>query len=411
MSQKEKRNAVIRVLLDTQGQISDSLVAEQAEASIPTVRKYRSKLEDQGILDPAPFRCGRDGRVHIVQSALSEEETKMGDEVAEKMPVDLAGGNGEKEEEDESNYARVLPEAAGSLTDSVEADNGTLAASLQKTIMSGEFAYLRTDYLFVDDRFQREHSDQRVREFGETLLNCCFGLPPLMVSKRDGQYSVLDGHKRLKAARWIGLKALPCYILDLGTAEQEALVFAYLNNGRTSMKSNVTFEAMWFSGKDSDVQDIGEIIQNHGLDWTKRVGEKDRISSMAPLMEAQYTKEDLKAVLSFLNECWPGERRRLCGYTLRGVRRFRRELTEHTEYTLSTKTVRDRFKETEFQKLSGKQDVWFGKSTSMNMSRAMAQALVVLHNKNRRKENRIPLSACLTDEEIQESPEDVYALD
>ena len=73
----------------------------------------------------------------------------------------------------------------------------------------------------VDEALNIERLEESIREFGV--------IEPLLVARRDADYRVIAGMRRLRAARTVGLSTVPCLVQDVDDERLQSLRSAVLN--------------------------------------------------------------------------------------------------------------------------------------------------------------------------------------
>lgn len=94
--------------------------------------------------------------------------------------------------------------------------------------IGGEVTFLKTD-LVQDNPFQpRTHYDEnKLAELKASIKEKGI-LVPILVRLKDGQYQVVAGERRLKAARSLSVQEIPAIVREV--SDQEALVLALIEN-------------------------------------------------------------------------------------------------------------------------------------------------------------------------------------
>ncbi|SOE00631.1 ParB N-terminal domain-containing protein [Caenispirillum bisanense] len=97
------------------------------------------------------------------------------------------------------------------------------------------FAWLPTDTLVVDERYQRSITKdgwKRIRKMAAAFAWQKFGV--LLVSEGDriGDHAVFDGQHRLETARLLKLPEVPCIIVDAPDLAAQAVAFKGVNKDR-----------------------------------------------------------------------------------------------------------------------------------------------------------------------------------
>ena len=71
-------------------------------------------------------------------------------------------------------------------------------------------------------------------EYAEAMADGYGNFPPIVVSKIDGDYCVIDGHHRLEAAKRNRLEEVPCDVIESNSTA--ALVEAFVRNNKQGMR-------------------------------------------------------------------------------------------------------------------------------------------------------------------------------
>lgn len=133
-------------------------------------------------------------------------------------------------------------------------------AILARSIMSNTYRIcnkrigsILVDLLSLDYLYQRPVSAKEI----EALITewdddrCDF----LLVSYRDDKFYIIDGQHRYTAAKFKGIKELPCIILTGLTREKEALIFSQQNRNVKKLSVIDTFKANIACG-DTSIQEV-----------------------------------------------------------------------------------------------------------------------------------------------------------
>lgn len=129
-------------------------------------------------------------------------------------------------------------------------------------------AFCLVDSLQVDDSYQRSiqggASKSLIRKIAENWdWRLCL---PLIVSRRDGQYFVIDGQHRLEGARLRGdIRDIPVVIFDFTDPKQEAELFIQANRSRRAMGMLDDFHAAIVAG-DEKAAAINDVVVGAGLE-------------------------------------------------------------------------------------------------------------------------------------------------
>ena len=102
------------------------------------------------------------------------------------------------------------------------------ATKTRPGVRRGGILYLRTEDIAPNPVQPRQHfDDEAIRELSESIRQ--YGvLNPLTVRLRGGQYELVAGERRLRAARLAGLREVPCIPLDVNL--EDAGLIALIEN-------------------------------------------------------------------------------------------------------------------------------------------------------------------------------------
>ena len=97
-----------------------------------------------------------------------------------------------------------------------------------EAVKGGSVAYLET-HLIQDNSLQprTNYNDEKLNDLKASIKEKGV-LQPILVREKEGQYEVVAGERRLKAARALDLKEVPVIIKDV--TDQEAFVIALVEN-------------------------------------------------------------------------------------------------------------------------------------------------------------------------------------
>lgn len=190
----------------------------------------------------------------------------------------------------------------------------------ETTMTSPQFRVLPVSALFVDDRYQRELNEARVKKIAETFNPAQLGV--LEVSTReDGMFAVFDGQHRLAALQQVGWTDAPCLVHQDLTADDEAKLFIRLQSDRKSVTPLERFRARLFSGDETAVV-IDKVTRLAGF----HIGGHDPYGIKAvTAVEAVYRREGPDALLNGLaaiHNLWGGDERSTNGHLIQGMTQF-----------------------------------------------------------------------------------------
>jgi hypothetical protein len=182
-------------------------------------------------------------------------------------------------------------------------------------------------FLLVKDlrlgNYQRKLDMPKVKkmadEFDETLLGT------ISVSKRNGQYFVIDGQHRVILAKTKGLRGLMALIYEGFSYEEEAILFNRLNNANGEQKRLRKTDIFRASVEAKDVVaiDIKNIVESVGF----RISETSAANTIAAVntiikIYKRYGGQGLHDVLKLSKDTWNGEKYSLNNMVLEGMAEF-----------------------------------------------------------------------------------------
>lgn len=106
----------------------------------------------------------------------------------------------------------------------------------------GELRMLNKKVLRVDEQYQREATEPKVKEIARAWSWLACGA--LLVAERDGVYFVFDGqHRALAALRRSDITHLPCVVFRTAGSKEEAEAFLRANKNRRPLNGLAKFRA------------------------------------------------------------------------------------------------------------------------------------------------------------------------
>ena len=106
----------------------------------------------------------------------------------------------------------------------------------------GELRMLNKKALLVDEHYQREEIETKVREIARAWSWRACGA--LLVAEREGVYFVFDGqHRTMAALRRSDIEMLPCVVFRTTGSKEEAESFLRANKNRKPLNSMAKFRA------------------------------------------------------------------------------------------------------------------------------------------------------------------------
>lgn len=189
---------------------------------------------------------------------------------------------------------------------------------------------LPLDRLFIDTRYQRPVTRMAdvIAEFYDRRL-----VGVMLVSRRRAggrkkdRYAVVDGQNRREAMMRVGELYGWCEVIDLGAdpAQQEAMLFATLQEARKNITQVQKFKAQRFGGDDEAVN-VGRILDGLHIE----VAESSSAQSATTLnaiagvraIYRRHGEDHLTRVLETVIAAYPDERGRFHGEIVNGLALF-----------------------------------------------------------------------------------------
>lgn len=98
----------------------------------------------------------------------------------------------------------------------------------KQSVRRGSIVYLRTDSILPNPVQPRKLFDgEAIEELSSSIRNCGI-INPLTVRYRSGDYELVAGERRLRAAKLAGLAEVPCVVLDVSM--EDASLLALVEN-------------------------------------------------------------------------------------------------------------------------------------------------------------------------------------
>jgi hypothetical protein len=192
--------------------------------------------------------------------------------------------------------------------------------------LSNNTQNLPTNVLLVDPEYQRSLNKDRAARIAREFNPRQFGY--LKVSRRDGNYYVIDGQHRLAAAKILGYTSLPCNVCDGLSRQTEADDFRAQQDNMTRIHTRDQFKAAVTANDEESVSiaktvaDYGYALQGLGL-GTK---DADCICSIGTLQRIVRGSADgfkvLDLTLYLVRMTWDGQNKATHGFVLGGTAAF-----------------------------------------------------------------------------------------
>lgn len=184
--------------------------------------------------------------------------------------------------------------------------------------------------LLVDSAYQRTLNKERVDRIVKEFNPRQFGY--LKISRRDGQYYVIDGQHRLAAAKILGYTSLPCNMCEGLSQQTEADDFRFQHENMSRIHTRDQFRAA-LTANDEESVNIAQIAANNGFTLSGLgidARNPDCISSIGTLQRIVRGSPDgykiLDLTLYLIKMTWGGQSKAAYGFVIGGtavfVRRF-----------------------------------------------------------------------------------------
>lgn len=191
----------------------------------------------------------------------------------------------------------------------------------------GTIRAMSTSQLTSDLPYQRgveqKNVDKLIRNWNSRELY------PVIVSFRDGKFNVVDGQNRIAAMRQMaggGDVIVPCMIYTGMTYEQEAELYAKLDQGKRPLTPRQHTKALVESGSDAKILEIKCLVENVGFVWAldEPTGEPFEIAPIRALINAYQLLggEAFTRMLSLMAGAWQGTPNSLKASMLSGMALF-----------------------------------------------------------------------------------------
>lgn len=148
---------------------------------------------------------------------------------------------------------------------------------------------------------------------------------PLVVSRRESTFAIIDGQHRFLAARMRGdLPDLPCCVFTFDSLEEEARMFIAMNRQRKAMNRLDDFHAALAAG-DSIAHEIRQLVTDAGLTIARNTastswkpGEIAFTASIASTLR-KHGPAIVSAALTNIAEAFPDQKVVHCGSIFLGL--------------------------------------------------------------------------------------------
>lgn len=167
------------------------------------------------------------------------------------------------------------------------------------------------------DGYNRPVENSAARKMAKAFNQNLVGT--LIVSKRDGNYYIIDGQHRAQAALLCGVKILPCLVHEGLSYSEEADLFVKSNRERKPLQAFDYVKGL-HEAKDEAVSDLYSAAECAGFQISKQSG-KNRISAVSSALSVvdKYGCRMFVETLSVLKNAWDGDHISLSGDMLLGT--------------------------------------------------------------------------------------------
>lgn len=160
-------------------------------------------------------------------------------------------------------------------------------------------AYLPLGMLYVNSDYQRPPQN-KIRAIAEHFDENKCGFLLVNYDKSAGAFAIVDGQNRFLAAKMAGRECVPCQIMNLSGAKQEATVFAAQNKNRVTVSTYDKFRASLFAGDENAIR-IMEICNRHNVKLSRTGYDVGKTKAVLRIIDAyKRSPECLEWVLTML---------------------------------------------------------------------------------------------------------------
>lgn len=175
--------------------------------------------------------------------------------------------------------------------------------------------------------YQRGVSESRVKWLISHWMDEL--LEPVMVSKRDGKFNIIDGQNRVLAIRRMHNgedRPITCLVFEGLTYEDEANLCYLCDLNKKRMTLGQSLNALLQSGRNPHITDIDDQIQQAGFIWMldKYVEGPYRINVTREIIKSYHTlgHKSFRRMLDLLKATWEGDSKSLCAMMISGMTLF-----------------------------------------------------------------------------------------
>lgn len=152
----------------------------------------------------------------------------------------------------------------------------------------GEFAWINTNELHIDENYQRGAKPEKVKQMAATWSWVACGAISVAL-RDDATWFVMDGQHRVKGARLRGIEKMPCIVFDLNDVAEEARGFLRSNTARRPVTMVDRHKAMLMT-EDHTARVANELVLSSGRTVASGPGWK-LFGAMAQLLRCIQTDE------------------------------------------------------------------------------------------------------------------------
>jgi|GEM_PF-6765804 len=201
----------------------------------------------------------------------------------------------------------------------------------------GVYKEIPINQLFIDHNYQRQVSPSFVKKiitkFDESLIGTL-----RVVTRKNKQFSVVDGQHRLSVLKAMGYDLIPCLVHPEMEMQDEIKMFLELNQRVHKLTSLEDFWASVGVG-DKDSLAIKEVIERNGLKISKKSSDREcskhSISAIGIVKQIvrNYKLDILDKTLNFITEVWPANGEALTGQLMEGIAIFMKRHSSNPTYS------------------------------------------------------------------------------
>ncbi|GGK33164.1 hypothetical protein GCM10010965_27490 [Caldalkalibacillus thermarum] len=231
--------------------------------------------------------------------------------------------------------------------------------------------------------YQRKLSYSKAKKIAENFDPVGVGL--IQVSKRDGQYYIIDGQHRFTAMKMLGMKNVECLVFEGMTYEEESKAFVYFNtikNANRIDRANALLEA-----DDPKMVMIKNVVERNGLQLDfKNVGRGIKAFTAIEKIYDAGGEEHLEYVLKLLVDSFGYDRKVYANYVLLGFHEFQTKYQKQYKRKMLVKRLQHvgftalELKAKEFRQVHGG-----------SLPKNVRMAIVYFYNKNRKEEHQLSM--------------------